>query len=358
MTTFLKLQSIFNEALAQATKEGGILLGKELASQPAEALLTNKLSYFSDLENASFVVGVQSREEYSGVFYLVFALSDAIVMSSSLLGIPPNRILEKKRLAIMEADDCDAFAEILNQMIGSFNSVFQPRLPNKVHLKLLPSKKFIPQQDQVTAEEPVPEGEYLLLMTQLEMPGQELNRLNLLIPLSLANLFDPEGGAEAIAPVAEAAPSPTGQQEGCAPTGQAGARKPATADGSDETPATMVLILDDDQFERQKVTEALSAAGVNVVAASLDDNIKELFAAGGVKVALISLTNADDRELAVSIKLRALAHDSQLVIIMCAKQWTRTGVLKALKFGARDIVLKPCSAGELLAKVEKFLKAA
>ncbi len=357
MTTFLKLQTIFNEALAQATKESGILLGKELAVQPVETLQTNKLSYFSDLENASFVVGVQSREEYPGVFYLVFALGDAIVMSSSLLGIPPARILEKKRLAIMEADDGDAFAEILNQMIGSFNSVFQPRLPNKVHLKLLPSKKFIPQQDLATAEEPVPEGEYLMLMTQLEMPGQELNRLDLLIPLSLANLFDPEEGAEATAPVAEAAPPTAVQQECCAPAELAVARQPA-ANEDDVASETMVLILDDDQFERQQVTEALSAAGMKVVAASLDDNIKELFAAGGVKVALISLTNADDRELAVSIKLRALAHDSQLVIIMCAKQWTRTGVLKALKFGARDIVLKPCSAGELLAKVEKFLKAA
>lgn len=358
MTTFLKLQTIFNEALAQAAKESGILLGKELAAQPVETLQTNKLSYFSDLENASFVVGVQSREEYPGVFYLVFALRDAIVMSSSLLGIPPARILEKKRLAIMEADDCDAFAEILNQMIGSFNSVLQPRLPNKVHLKLLPSKKFIPQQDQVTADEPVPEGEYLMLMAQLEMPGQELNRLDLLIPLSLANLFDPEGGAEASAPVAEAALPPAVQQECSAPVDLAGARKSSAANEDGAAQATMVLILDDDQFERQQVTEALSAAGVKVVAASLDDNIKELFAAGAVKVALISLTNADDRELAVSIKLRALAHDSQLVIIMCAKQWTRTGVLKALKFGARDIVLKPCSAGELLAKVAKFLKAA
>ncbi len=358
MTTFLKLQMMFNEALSQATKESGILLGKELAAQPVDALQTNKLSYFSDLENASFVVGVQSNEEYRGVFYLVFALGDAIVMSSSLLGIPPARILEKKRLAIMEADDCDAFAEILNQMIGSFNSVFLPRLPNKVHLKLLPSKKFIPQQDQVTAEEPVPEGEYLMLMTQLEMPGQELSRLDLLIPLTLANLFDPEGGAEATAPVAEAAVSPAVQQE-CSPAAEpADAPTPAAASGDGAEPATIVLILDDDQFERQQVTEALSAAGVKVVAASLDDNIKDLFAAGGVKVALISLTNADDRELAVSIKLRALAHDSPLVIIMCAKQWTRSGVLKALKFGARDIVLKPCSAGELLAKVEKFLKAA
>jgi CheY-like chemotaxis protein len=358
MNTFFKLQAIFNEALAQATKEGGILLGKELAAQPVETVLTSKRSYFSGLENASLVASVQSDEEYPGVFYLVFPLGDAIVMSSLLLGIPPVKITEKKRLAIMEADDCDAFAEILTQMIGSFNSVFQPRLHNKVELKLLPSKKFIPRQDQVPAEELVPEGEYLLLKTQLELPGQELNRLELLIPLSLANLFDFEGGGEAEAPVAEASPPPAFQQECSAPAELAGEWKPPAANQDAAVLAAEVLILDDDQFERQQATEALSAAGLKVVAASLDEDIQELFAAGGVKVALISMINGDDRGLAVSIKLLALAHNSQLAIIICAKQWTRSGVLKALKFGARDIILKPCSAGELLAKVEKFLKAA
>jgi DNA-binding NarL/FixJ family response regulator len=53
-----------------------------------------------------------------------------------------------------------------------------------------------------------------------------------------------------------------------------------------------------------------------------------------------------------------MRHGSPLAIIMCAPNWTRTGVLKALKYGAKDILLKSCDADELVTKVSRFLKAA
>src|SRR6185369_6411213 len=129
-----------------------------------------------------YVVGVESREAYPGRFYLLFSLADTIVMSSILLGIPPARIQEKRRLCIQEPDDLDAFAEIANQIIGSFNSVFQPKLPQKVHLKLLPPQRYIPEVDELTDDLPFPEGGYLMFRAPLEIAGQEMNRLDIMIP--------------------------------------------------------------------------------------------------------------------------------------------------------------------------------
>ncbi len=191
MDGYTTLHEMLESALKQAGEESGMLLGQELSVTLSDSLKTTKKTYFGDLDDACFVIGVESRETYTGQFYLVFSLRDAIVMSSTLLGIPPARIQEKKRLCIIENDDIDAFSEIANMINGSFNTVFQGSLPNKVHLKLLSQKKFIPDVDQLTDEEPLPEGEFLMFRSKLEMSDQELNHLDVLIPVELGNQFDP-----------------------------------------------------------------------------------------------------------------------------------------------------------------------
>ncbi len=74
---------------------------------------------------------------------MIFSLRDAILLSG-LLWNPFAPDFGKTQLAIMEADDVDAFGEIMNQVIGSFNSVFKSSPPEKIHLKLNAPKKFIP----------------------------------------------------------------------------------------------------------------------------------------------------------------------------------------------------------------------
>ena len=179
-------------ALKQAGEESGMLLGQELSISLSDSLSTSKTSYFGGLDDGCFVLGVDSGESYGGQFYLVFSLRDAIVMSSILLGIPPARIQEKKRLSIIENDDIDAFSEIANMINGALNTVFQGALPNKVRLKLLSPKKYIPDIDQLTEEEPVPDGDFLMFRSKLEMPGQEMNYLDVLIPVNLGNMYDPQ----------------------------------------------------------------------------------------------------------------------------------------------------------------------
>jgi hypothetical protein len=190
MDGYKTLCGMLETALKQAGEESGMLLGQELSIALSDSLATSKTSYFGDLDDGCFVLGVDSGEAYQGQLHLVFSLRDAIVMSSILLGIPPARIQEKKRLSIIENDDIDAFSEIANMVNGALNTVFQSTLPNKVRLKLLPPKKYVPEIDQLNEEDPLPDGDYLMFRSKLEMPGQEMNHLDVLIPVALGNLFD------------------------------------------------------------------------------------------------------------------------------------------------------------------------
>jgi CheY-like chemotaxis protein len=298
------------------------------------------------MEDAIFVANVEAREEYNGQFYMIFSLRDAILLSGLLLGIPPARVNEKRRLAIMETDDIDAFGEIMNQIIGSFNSVFKPGLPQKIHLKLNAPKKFIPGVDEMSDDEPIPEGEYVLYRAQLNMEGSEMDRLNILVPVALAHQIEP--------PAAE--PEPAAASEDVAVAESVSETPAAVAKDAEGAPT--ILLLEDDEQMRESVRLSLCAAGMTVVAAALRADIREICSQSNALVAVVGVADTDDRELALCIKINAMNQNSPMPIIMCAPQWTRSGVLKALKYGARDIILKPYDTEELVTKVNRFLKAA
>ncbi|GAM09704.1 response regulator PleD [Geobacter sp. OR-1] len=342
----VKLKDMMDAALTQTGEESSMLLGQQLTIDESDSVTTNKITYFSDSDDAIFVANVEAREEYSGQFYMIFSLRDAILLSGLLLGIPPARVNEKRRLAIMEPDDIDAFGEIMNQIIGSFNSVLKPSLPKKIHLKLNSPKKFIPGVDEMSDEEPIPTGEYVLFRAQLNMEGLEMDRLNILMPVELAHQIEP--------PAAE--PEPVAADAGAAAAGAETASAPAA--GAVPEAEAIILLLEDDEQVRENVRQSLCAAGMNVVAASLKADIREICAQNNARVAVVGVADTEDRELALCIKINAMNQDAPLPIIMCAPQWTRSGVLKALKYGARDIVLKPYDADELVTKVNRFLKAA
>lgn len=350
MDGYTTLYEILQSALKQAGEESGMLLGQDLSIALIDSLKTSKSTYFADLDDACFVLGIEARETYTGQFYLLFSLRDAIVLSSILLGIPPARIQEKRRLSIIENDDVDAFCEIANMINGSFNTVFQSRLSNKVHFKFLAARKFIPDIDKLTEEEPLPAGEYLMFRSQLEMSGQELNHLDVLIPLALGNQLDPQSEAvqempdkivTAVAAVAAVAEG-SGQDVAVAVPGEGG--------------VDSIVVLEDSEVARRMMVEAVAFTGFQVVEGTLNDDIRELFAGRKVRLVIIGSLDADDRELAVCIKVNAMRQDSPPPIIMSAQRWTRTALLKALKYGARDIVIMPCSPEELAEKVKRYCK--
>ncbi len=343
-------------ALKQAGEESGMLLGQELSIALSDSLATSKNSYFGDLDDGCFVLGVDSGEAYGGKFYLIFSLRDAIVMSSILLGIPPARIQEKKRLSIIENDDIDAFSEIANMANGALNTVFQGTLANKVRLKLLPPKKYIPEIDELSPEEPLPDGDYLMFRSKLEMPGQEMNHLDVLIPVALGNLFDPQPEvAEPESETAETAADSEPSDGDSAKTDGTEEARPASAVASG---IDSIVVLEDNEDQRQQLKDLVLFTGFQVAEGTLNADIKELFSGREVKLVIIGSQNADDRALAVCIKVNAIRQDFPPPIIMSAECWTRTAVLKALKYGARDIIIKPFNEDDVTSKVSRYCKIA
>lgn len=360
MDGYVKLHEMLETALRQAGEEAGMLLGQGLTATLTDSLTFSKTAYFGDLDDGVFVLAVESREEYLGQFHLVFNLRDAILMSSLLLGIPAQRIKEKQRLSIIEPDDIDAFGEIGNMINGAMNSTFQSSLSGKAHLKLLGSKKYVPEIDPLTDDDPLPNGDYLMFRSRLEMEGQEMHNLDVLIPVELGKLYDPPPEAPPEAPVEETDAS---QLDESGET-EAGASKEADVDvptrkaGSivGTTGEDMIAVFEDSDEERAQLLESLKFAGLKLAESTLNADVKEVLSQGNVRLVVIGSQDADDRELSVCIKINALRQDQPVPIIMCAQRWTRTAVLKALKYGAQDIIIKPCDPDEIANKVKRLCR--
>jgi DNA-binding response OmpR family regulator len=117
-----------------------------------------------------------------------------------------------------------------------------------------------------------------------------------------------------------------------------------------------IVILEDNSEERQMMAELVAFTNFQVVEGTLNADIKELFAGRNVRLVIIGSKDADDRELAVCIKVNAIRQDFPPPIIMSAECWTRTAVLKSLKYGARDIIIKPCNVDDIVAKIRRYCK--
>jgi CheY-like chemotaxis protein len=337
MEKFPKLQKMLLAALNQAALDCGMLLGYELSVKESKSDACEKQAFLKKTEDASFIVCVKSQEDYEGTFYLVVTLRDAIIFGSLLLGMPPARVSEKKTLAILEPDDVDAFNEFTNQMIGSFNSIFKPTLPKKVHLKLLESNKFVPGEDEVNGDLPFPDGEYFRFRAGLSITQQELEPIDILIPSSLASYYDLQDNGEEL------------HAEGSMEAGET--ESESVAEGC------TVLVLDNNSEDRKFFQETLADNAINVISASRDADINDFLNKEPIKAILLEATNLDEREHSICIKVKAISTEKPLPVIMCATEWTRTGVLTALKYGASDIIIKPCTGDELKGRLSKFLNS-
>ena len=340
MEKFPKLQKTLLAALNQAALDGGMLLGYDLTVKESESSICNKEDFVKKIDDAFFIISVKSQEDYEGTFFLLVTLRDAIVFGSLLLGMPPARVSEKKTLAILEPDDVDAFNEFTNQVIGSFNSVFKPTLPKKVHLKLVESNKFVPGEGEINSDLPFPDGEYFLFRAGLEIPQQELEPIEILIPNSLASFYDLQGNAE---DMAAGVPMETEEAE--------------SADAESVAGGRTVLVLDNNSEDRKFFQETLSANEIKVLSASLDADINDFLGKEPIKAVLLGANNLDERQHSICVKIRASSTEKPLPVIMCAAEWTRTDVLTALKYGASDIIIKPCSGDELRGRLSRFLNS-
>lgn len=389
---------VFNATVEQAGEEVGALLGQTLSCDDIKLVMTSKADFFSNhCIDKSVMTRMKVTGDKEGLGFMLVQVPDAVVMGGTLIMLPEDEIASQRTSGILEGEVEDAFGEIANIISGSLTQVFLDRYPQKLRFIKAESDIVVPTKVLPDSDEPFAEDSYYLASFAIHMEGQELNRIQLIFPGEIFNLDEvvpqqQEGTASAAAgdpalataadgpapgewggaplpstsqPAAEATTSPaTETQAGAAAAAQQAGGAPAsstaaTAQTAAAAPAgpPTILIISDEEESAASVSAILKTSGFSSQILAFQDDIKGTCRQVQVIGAVLIMTKVDEKGFAAAIKLHAAMRPLP-PMIFAGPEWTKTAVLKAIKYGARDILITPAKNDEIQDKISIHFKQA
>ena len=363
---------VFNTTIGQIGEEIGALLGQTLKCSDTQLVMTSKEELFAThCVEKSVLTQMKVSGDKKGAGYLLTQIPDAIAMGGTLIMLPDDQIAEQMQTGEFEGEVSDAFGEIANILAGSLTQVFLDRYPKQLRFVRTDSDTVVPTKIDLTSDQPFAEDSYYLASFAIHMEGYELHRLLLIFP---AELFDLDAPVESAA----TGPAPTVQAQPTAATqGEAGRSQPASTEEKDPVPAPgewggppadpataatpagspIVIVLSDPHSAAEPFIEILSSAGYDCRVLSFQDDIKQLLQQHQVLGIFLVMAQVGEKGFAAAIKLQS-AGRTLPPLIFAGEQWTRSAVLRAVKYGARDILVTPASNDEIQDKVSQHFKKA
>ncbi len=377
---------VFNATISQAGEEVGALLGHELTCDDVQLLMTSKADFFTHhCIETSILTHLQVTGDREGQGYLLAQLPDAVTLGGTLIMLPEEEIANQKNAGRFDGEVADSFGEIVNILAGSLTQVFLDRYPRHLRFIKTDSETVVPTKVGPASAQPFAEGSYYLVSFAIHMQGHELNRIQLLFP---AAIFDLEtavaatAGAPATAatdaegssiPAASMPHEPAPGEWGGPPLPETGktvatpetaaAAPAATAAGEHPSAhpqppgSEIVLLISDQQNEAESFAGILSTAGYECRRLSFQDEVKEYFQQHRILGIFLIMAQVGEKGFAAAIKLQS-AGKALPPLIFAGPEWTKSAVLRAVKYGAKDILVMPASGDEIQDKVSRHIKKA
>ena len=358
---------VFKATIGQIGEEIGALLGQSLKCDDVQLVMTSKADFFSQhcLEK-SVLTHLKVTGDKEGLGFMLTQIPDAIIMGGTLIMLPEDQIEEQQQAGQFDGEVADAYGEIANILSGSLTQTFLDRYPGQIRFIKTDSEVVVPTKVDIASAAPFPEGDYYLASFAIHMEDYELQRMLLIFP---AEVFQLDGTTEVPAtgqPAAAAAPAPgewggppatpaTPDRQQQPPAASQPAAPAVTASAPTATP--IVMIVSDQQNATAPFVDILSTAGYECRVLSFQDEVKELFQQHNILGIFLVMAQVGEKGFAAAIKLQS-AGRTLPPIIFAGPEWTRSAVLRAVKYGAKDILMTPASHDEIREKVDRYLKKA
>ena len=114
-----------------------------------------------------------------------------------------------------------------------------------------------------------------------------------------------------------------------------------------------VLVVDDAQFLRVRLTRMLTEHGYDIVEAENGDRAIAQYEANAPDAVLLDITMPEKDGLEVLREIRGKHPDARVVMLTALGQ--QSIVLEAIKAGARDFIVKPFEQERVLSALQKAL---
>lgn len=365
---------IFKATINQIGEEIGALLGQDLVCDDAKLLMVSKSEFFAThCTDKVTMANMKVTGDRDGNGFMFTPLADAIILGGTLIMLPEEQIDEQLAKKQFDGEVEDAFGEVANILAGGLTQVFLDRYPRQLRFVRTESSIITPTKIDPAGDDPFPEGDYYLASFALHLDGKDLNRILLLFP---AHVFDLEGYQQdqevGTSRQPTTSPQTANGTTGTAtdpsqPSGTATTAQTATTGATTQQAATdpapvpsgppLILIIAEEKDAAQHFADILSSADFESKTLNFQEDIKKIFREYQVLGAILIMSQVNEKGFATAIKLQSTGQTLP-PMIFAGPEWTRTTVLRAVKYGARDILVMPASGAEIEEKISlHFSKA-
>ncbi len=343
-------------------EEVGALLGGELKLVPEENEIYSKEDLLDQLAGKQLLARFEVRGEGEGEVFLFCDIRDAILLGGTLIMLPEAELEEVVRNEEFSEDTEDAYGEIANIIAGVYTSVFEEQYRRKLGFVKTVLEELVPVKIDPESDETIPNHPYYTSVCRLHLNGNDMGLLHVAFPAALLELEELAAGAGSDGGRGAAPRAGEGQAAGRSAGEAEKVSAPAEgrAAGEGATPLQArepgappdVLIVTDDDNEAAGIAAALEKLGYVSRILHFKDPVPDMLTPS---VRLIFLVMEDVSEQGFGVAIKIVSSGCRLPLVAAGPAWTRTKVLKAVKYGACDILITPAAEEDVREKIEANL---
>lgn len=329
--------------------EVSALLGADIKLKNLENVLVNKEEFFFDeVSGKQVIANMDVVGEIEGKSYLSIGLRDAIRIGGALIMLPTAELEAVVGKEEFSDDTQDAYGEIANIIAGVYTAVFEEQYTKQIRFVKTDLQQVAPMKVEISADTPFPDQDYYLSRMDMSLGELQLGKINILFPAQLLQLGGLRPGNEATEQGAEKAQSSVAQVPGEQKKSETGNKQ--SVDGNNLNTLD-ILVVGDDEAEAAKIADVLGRSGYAVKKLSFKDNLHN-YIPGNLKAIYLVMRDVNEQAFGVAIKVSSAC---SLPLIAAGPDWTRTKVIKAVKYGVRDILLTPALEEDIVENVNNNL---
>jgi len=309
-----KLKGVLDSIINKLNEDCTNLLSRNFGiSKPNIEIAT--ISKFVDNNDGNYyLIDSELGGFYQGNICTILKLSDAIKISSVLLGSEDKEIKEKMEKGELDADGTDGIMEFSRQYSSIIESALRNKLPKQVQIKLS-TCTVINKDNASEVLKDIVSDEYIYLKSLLLIKGFETEEYNMFFPIeSVVDFF-----GEAI-----------------------------------HEKNTNVLVTDDSLTDVRTISKYLTNTPFHVIPAHTTKQAFSILQKEKIHLILLDLNMPGQSGIDICRSIKKTPYTRGIPLIMISAHPTHEAVVESLQAGARDFLVKPFTREKFLQKIDRF----
>jgi chemotaxis protein CheY-P-specific phosphatase CheC len=338
------IDGLLKNCWAKMSDEISALLGGTLKVTPIENRAVTKEEFLDQAGVKQIMTRMELRGDAQGEAFLFVDLKSAVYLGGSLIMLPESELEETVRDESFGEDARDAYGEVTNIIAGIFTAVFEEQYRDKIGFVKVAVEPVTPAKVDPETDEVLASQGYYLALGQMKFNNRDLGRAQVLVP---AEAFDLEQLLLAGATESEVAQAIRPKAGNSVDKAGSGGREPARLP-DEATDSPDVLIVTDDDPEGSHLARMLEEAGYTSRILHFKDPVNSLLTP---RIEMVFLVMKDVSEQGFGVAIKISSSGFHVPLVAAGPAWTRTTVLKAVKYGVCDILITPASAEDVREKL-------